>query len=57
MMHRLKFTVLIDFYPNPIPYNQIAESSNDDHDISEGDSRHKTLFNDIGDSFKQLIYP
>jgi len=41
--------------PNTDTESDIAESSNDDHDISEGDSRQKTLFNDIGDSFKQFI--
>lgn len=58
MMHRLKFNVLDRFLskkPNTDTESDIAESSNDDHDISEGDSRQKTLFNDIGDSFKQFI--
>lgn len=58
MMNRLKFNVLNRFLskkPNSDTESDTNELTEEKADIDEDNSRQKTLFNDIGDSFKQFI--
>lgn len=58
MMNRLKFNVLNRFLskkPNSDTESDTNELTEEKDGIDEDNSRQKTLFNDIGDSFKQFI--
>ncbi|SGZ41742.1 uncharacterized protein HGUI_03943 [Hanseniaspora guilliermondii] len=58
MMNRLKFNVLNRFLskkPNSDTESDTNELTEEKAEIDEDNSRQKTLFNDIGDSFKQFI--